>query len=529
MNKSVSGSYFNYLTVLVLAAVISLSPKVMLSQSYLKAELRNTNCPVASHEADRWYFGQNAGLDFRSIEPEFDPSNYMINVPTSPAIMADSSGNILFYTDGMKVYNRQTQVMPNGSDLHGYPGHTMPAIIIPKPGSDSIYYIFTTHSMKANSNDPREIYGLEYNEVNMNRNNGLGDITAKHKKLLPPEFSSRLSAVLHSNGVDFWVVTHKFNSDEFCSFKVTSNGVDSANYISSNTGTIQSAPGETNNGFGYMKISPDGTKLAMAILGLNRYELFNFNASTGEVNLISSSPAVFVDAYGIEFSSDSEFLYATTTSPSEPSGSDIPKSYLYQFTVDLGPAIFSPGNYVTIDSNLVGSYFGGMQLGTDGRIYVSRSPYGNAALSVIQNPKRPGLACNFTVNAIDLQPNKSRFGFPNFMQSYFNLPHFDVENVCYADTTIFTLQNSSNIESYSWEFGDPGNPVPSTLAQPAHVFSAPGSYEVKVTEYYGGVPYGPYTETVIVNELPLVSIGDTVYMYPGSPILLDAGEGWESL
>ncbi|NTV84764.1 MAG: T9SS type B sorting domain-containing protein [Bacteroidales bacterium] len=337
-----------------------------------------------------------------------------------------------------------------------------------------------------------------------------------------------MTAILNSNGVDYWVVAHKFNSNEFCSFRVTSNGVDTANYVSSIVGSFHTAPGETNNGIGFMKISPDGTKLALAIHGSDIYEIFNFDASTGKVTSAITSPATFDEAYGIEFSSDSRYLYATTTSTSLPQPIYTPPSYLFQFDISLGSSIFSPNNYDTIAIDTLGSYFGGIQLGTDGRIYVSRSPYGNAALSVIQNPKRPGPACNFTVNAVDLQSKKSRFGFPNFMQSYFDLPHFDVENVCYADETIFTLQNSSNIDSYSWEFGDSGNPVPSTLAQPAHAFSAPGSYEVQITEYFGGVPYGPYTETVIVNELPLVSIGDTVYMYPGSPILLDAGEGWES-
>jgi gliding motility-associated-like protein len=49
---------------------------------------------------------------------------------------------------------------------------------------------------------------------------------------------------------------------------------------------------------------------------------------------------------------------------------------------------------------------------------------------------------------------------------------------------------------------------------------------VQVTEYYLGVAYGPYIEKVVVNELPPIDMPDTVYMYPGSPILLDAGPGF---
>jgi len=529
MNKRVSGNYLHYLTILIVSVVILATPRILLSQGNLNAEVRNTNCPVASHEADRWFFGQNAGLDFRTQNPIADMNNHYLNVPTSPAIMSDSNGNVLLFTDGIKVYDRIGQVMPNGDGLHGFVGYTMPVIIIPKPNSDSVYYIFTTHRPKQNVNDPQTVYGLEYNEVNLNRNGGMGEVTRKNKVLLQPEVSSKLTAVKHSNGVDYWVVAHKFNSNEFCSFRVTSSGVDTNSYVSSSIGTFQAAPGETNNGIGYMKISPNGTKLALAIHGSDVYEIFNFDASTGVISNAITSPATFNEAYGIEFSSDSRYLYGSTTSTSLPQPNYTPPSYLFQFDVSLGNSLFNAGSYDTIAVDTLGSYFGGMQLGSDGRIYVSRSPYGNAALSVIQNPKRPGTACNFTTNATDLQGKKSRFGFPNFVQTYFDLPHFEVENVCYDDMMIFKLQNNSNVDNVSWQFGDPGgNPNSSTDLEPSRRFSGPGSYQVQVTEYYQGIAYGPYTETVLVNELPPVNIGDTVYMYPGSPILLDAGAGYVS-
>ncbi|MBW6460981.1 MAG: hypothetical protein K0B08_10455, partial [Bacteroidales bacterium] len=80
------------LIALTLAFFLTLSDSA--AQGYLKAEVRNTNCPVAKHEADRWFFGQNAGLDFRSPNPVADPTNYIHNVPSSPAVAADSNGNI---------------------------------------------------------------------------------------------------------------------------------------------------------------------------------------------------------------------------------------------------------------------------------------------------------------------------------------------------------------------------------------------------------------------------------------------------
>ncbi len=530
MNRSHSCKYLLFAYVLTIAVFFIALPTTLDAQGYLKAEVRNTNCPVASHEADRWFFGQNAGLDFRTGDPVADLNNHLLNVPTSPAIISDSTGNILFFTDGTKVYNRLGQVMPNGDGLHGFAGYTMPVIIVPKPGSDDIFYIFTVHRPKQNQFDNQQLYGFEYNEVNMTLAGGLGDVTRKNRQLLPPEMSSRLSAVRSSNGKDYWVVTHTFNSSTFYSVRVTENGVDTNNLVPSNTnGTIHAAPGETNNGIGYMKISPDGTRLAMAIHGSSVFELYDFNASSGTVsqNPIVSQ-AIFDDAYGVEFSSDSRYLYGTTTSTSLPQPNQTPPSYLFQFDINNGASIFT--NYDTIAVDTLGSYFGGMQLASDGRIYVSRSPYGNAAVSVIENPKRPGLNCNFAPNAVDLAGAKSRFGFPNFVQSFFDLPHFDVENICFEDNTLFNLQNNSNVESVTWTFGDPASGAANTSAQiqGSHMFTGPGTYTVSVTEIYGGIPFGPYTEEVVVNELPQVEIGDTVYMYPGSPILLDAGEGFTS-
>jgi gliding motility-associated-like protein len=530
MNKSVTGNYPICLAILVLSSALFLFPVAVKSQGYLKAELRNSNCPVANHEADRWLFGQRAGLDFRPDIPVADPTTSPMDVYTSPAVMADSNGNILFYTDGRRVFDRNGSVMPHGDSLHSA-GSTMPVIIIPKPESDSIYYIFTTFRPKSKPDDPITIYGLEYNELSLKRNNGLGDLTRKNIELLPPDVASKLTAVRHSNGVDYWVVGHKYDSldmnrsKEFCSFRVTRDGVDS-NYVSSVAGTAQGGFQTTKN-LGYMKVSPDGTKLATAIHGLGIYEIFNFDASTGKVsNAITSSPA-FTNAYGIEFSPDSRFLYATTTSATGPSGLDIPVSYLFQFDISSGGSIFSSFDTIAVDT--LGSYFAGIQLGTDGRIYVCRYPFGNASLSVIENPKRPGPACNFTVNAADLGGKLCRNGFPNFIQSYFNLPHFDVENVCFTDTAVFSLQNTSNVDNVIWQFGDPGSGSnTSTSMQGNHIFSGTGSFTVQVTETYNGNNYGPYTETVNVNELPAVNLGDTVFMYPGAPILLDAGAGYSS-
>jgi len=70
-------------------------------------------------EANIWYFGDGAGLDFNTDPPTalYDSPIYTIE---GCATISDSSGQLLFYTDGRKVYNKLHQIMPNGEGLLGH-------------------------------------------------------------------------------------------------------------------------------------------------------------------------------------------------------------------------------------------------------------------------------------------------------------------------------------------------------------------------------------------------------------------------
>lgn len=479
---------------------------------------------AAGHQADRWYFGDCAGLDFRGPEVVADLSNILINMPTSPAIIADSAGNILFSTTGRYIYNRLDTNMVNGDSLHGSYACTTPVLIIPEPGNRDQFYVLTLGRPKQTPGDTLSTrYGLEYNVVDMTLDSGLGTVTVKNKVLMEPEFSSKLTAVKHANGDDYWILVHRFDSDEFCAFLLNSSGIDSTFYVSSHIGSVHQGLGETNNAVGYMKFSPDGNKLALTVYGSGIIELFDFDRATGMVtNAISSGP-VFAEAYGIEFSPDSKYLYVSSTSTSLPTPGYTPPSHLFQFDLDEGVMIFTEEYYDTIATDITGSYFGGMQLGTDGRIYVNRAPYGSEILSIIANPVRPGQDCNLVNNGIHLGGRSCLFGFPNFISSYFNLPHFDIEGSGSDEITTFSLNNYDNIDSLLWNFGDPSsNQNTSKEFHPSHSFTASGTYEVSVIEYFNGKSFGPYYEsvTVVLNDIEeeqaLKAAFSKIYPNPGN-------------
>lgn len=134
---------------------------------------------VAQKESNIWYFGENAGLDFNG-GPPVALTDGVLNSHEGCASISNSLGSILFYTDGENVYNKTHSLMPNGTGLIGSGYATQSAAIVPKPGSSSIYYIFTVYEGYWSN-------GLCYNEVNMTLDGGKGDITSiKNVELVIP-------------------------------------------------------------------------------------------------------------------------------------------------------------------------------------------------------------------------------------------------------------------------------------------------------------------------------------------------------
>ena len=72
----------------------------------------------AQNESNIWYFGENAGLNFNSGIPVALIDGQLVRQEGCASI-SDNNGDLLFYTDGSLVYNKNHLVMPNGSVLTG--------------------------------------------------------------------------------------------------------------------------------------------------------------------------------------------------------------------------------------------------------------------------------------------------------------------------------------------------------------------------------------------------------------------------
>ena len=354
----------------------------------------------AQHEADKWYFGVLAGLDFFSGSP-VPVYGGALNTNEGCATISDNAGNLQFYTDGVTVWNKLHQVMPNGTGLMGGISSTQSSICVPLPGSTTIYYLFTVDEIGGPN-------GFRYSIVDMTLDGGNGDVDINNKNVpvLTP-VTEKLTA-MRQTALEYRIAVHEWGTDAFYVYQLTSSGLQ-PNPVISNVGSVHNMS-VIQNTYGAMKFSPCGDKIAAAIGYQDTVEIFNFNANTGVVSNAISIPIGY-HVYGIEYSRNGNLLYVSSYDP---------LGTLLQFDLTSGNADTILASK-TILSDVPDIY--GLQIANDGRIYVCKSF--SQWLGVIGSPNVAGLGCNYVDQGVDLDPQfngvTASLGFPAFIQSAFRL------------------------------------------------------------------------------------------------------------
>jgi gliding motility-associated-like protein len=453
----------------------------------------------AQNEWNTWYFGSLAGLDFNSGEPRLLDDGALSTVEGCASI-SDKYGNLLFYTDGVKVWDRFHGVMQNGTGLFGNFSTTQ-CQIIPTPGDSTRYYIFTA-DFQGNKD------GLCYSVVDLKKNNGLGEVVQKNKRLKTP-VTEKISAVRHSNGRDFWVVAHEWQTSKFLSYLISPAGISAP--VFSDQGAVHANGFQDMNAIGTLKFNLDGSRLAVAIHDDNVIELFHFDNATGAIahdqSLVLKGGA---GPYGLEFSPNGKWLYASLFNAnkilqfdlSEPTGADMVNSA-----------------YLVGEDML--SRFSALQLAADGRIYVAcfEKPY----LSVINFPGRKGAACDFELKGLSLIDRNSVAGLPAAITSYF--PRFRYKQACLGDTTYFSIPETDGILSVKWDFGDPGSGALNQSMDTAtfHIYQLPGTYKVTMVCNTSGKSDTSSTY-INVRQAPVFDLGNDTVLCGSEQLILNVFE-----
>jgi len=330
-----------------------------------------------------WYFGASKdGLDFSGGSPS------VIQVPSGKgpsgfyecnASVSDGFGNLLFYTDGLNIYNKNHDVMPNGGGLSGpnEPGQTTGSssqgvIIVQDPGNSDRYYILYADCIHNNFAD-----GYRYTVVDMTLDGSNGDVVPGFKDLVimsgvgqANQVGEFLNAVCVAGTT--WVLSHRVGSDEFLAHKIDASGINLTPVVS----PVGPVIGQSNTGQmrGTMAFSHGGDKLALASGGKGVY-IFDFDASTG----IVSNPVVVEEAV--------KFYYGTEWSP------DDSKLYFSQYIGS--PGLFQYDVATTGIHQYAGGPIGSIRLAPDGKIYGAPGNPARTALSVVNSPDALGGAANY--------------------------------------------------------------------------------------------------------------------------------------
>lgn len=484
-------------------------------------------------EASNWFFGSRAGIKFNTNNTitvlSTNPNPIGINTNEGCSSFSDSNGNLLLYTDGRTVWDRNHLIMPNGNynigtGLLGDPSSTQSGIIIPNPVNPNIYYVFTVdepHQLNASAY-PNQFTG-SYNEGNGSvqtipdaddgYNNGLnysivdisiigsngssGDVTIRNTHLVTYDpnplgeeikykSSEKITAVKAQNGLGYWVITHF--TDKFYAFKIDENGVNSTPIISQ-TSPLVPISGYRRNAIGQLKASPDGKKIAIAHNQIGTQlggsdnngtvYLYDFNNQTGVI----SNPVMVMEnqnPYGIEFSAEVKKLYVSTNNS------------IIQYNL-LSSNISGSSVIISTKSN------GSLQLGPNKKIYKANINSNNdATLDAINNPELDGAACGYQEQAVSLGSGISRFGLPPFITSVFS-SNITARNLCLGDATLFEVNANGTIDSAVWDFGD-GSPTTNSI-DPNHTYSSIGNYNVTVTIVVEGIPI-INTKNITISALP---------------------------
>jgi len=447
-----------------------------------------------------WYFGDHVGLDFNGDSPVVLTDGEM-KAEAGCATICDNQGNLLFYTNGNTVWNKNHVVMANGDSLLGSQLRNQNCIIVPKPKSDSLYYLFAVIGSDS-------LQSFTYSIVNLHLDNGLGRITQKNL-LITRHILEKLTAIQHCNKEDYWIVTHGANN-VFYSYLLTEAGLQLPP-VTSKTGTQPKVD------IGYLKVSPAADKMVLPINNDSLLaEVYPFDNQTGMISqpLQINSMEENTYCYGVEFSPDGGLLYATTGG----------KSYeLWQFDLKAKTSL-----QLNNSANLIasGNNFA-MQLAPDNKIYIAS--LNRSYLNIINHPDVSGVACDYQAQAVNFATGGSLMGLPNLVQSWMYKPDLKSENTCLADSTGFNFYLPANIDSAVLNFGDGTEKrlTPENYLLNLHQYQNTGHYQAYLKLYHCG-DFEFVSKQININPYPVSPLVADTAVCPECSVVLDAGDGFDS-
>lgn len=389
-------------------------------------------------ENKEWIFGEGVHLSFKTGKPVPVYDNPIIKTLEGSTSVSDANGNLLFYSDGLEVYDHTNARMPNGHGLRGHKSSTSSAVVVPYPKHPGKYYLFCVDQNLSTNN-----IGVTYNIIDMNANYKRGDVVTKNVVL--QERTDEKIAVTSSCGKDgYWVVIHKAQTDMFMAYNITEFGLNTQPVISHCQTSTYVLPE-----IGYMKFSPTGRFMVNANTLSERLELFSFDKSTGKLELIAFDQTQYhrelnpkeQTYYGVAFSTEEKFFYVSTLESAE----------VFQYDMkDPSKVMKTKTMIAKLDLTA-----GAIQMGPDNMLYMTDG-YMSHYIHRIEAPEMKGSMCKFNKNFIRFDDAVTlNIGLPTFIENslrYCNLGKDII--IDYNSKKEITLDARIQKAIYRWSTGE---------------------------------------------------------------------------
>ena len=358
-----------------------------------------------------WIFGVECGVTFEDINNPAPFKSTADNWELSASI-SSFSGNLEFFYSSGAFYNASNIILQNGDSINTRETFARGMIIIPFSEEIRKYHVFYIGGSINNT-------ALYHAVVDMVANQGNGLVLEKNDKIGETHLNEGISAVIHANGRDWWLLAHEKGvhnncTNKFVKYLIKNESITGPIFQEIGTSACYDPyPG------GSVKFSNDGNKVVFTGYNRNRIiDIYDFDRCTGELSNFRVVDRL-INPYSAEFSPNGRYLYATDFSQEYDSS-----NALYQYNL-ISPELYIPKVRLADLSN----FHGDMQIGPDKKIYISLDKYPNSSLSVINRPD--SAMCDFRIFSLSLDSDCFTIsGLPN-------MPNYTLEKK-YCETGIDT-------------------------------------------------------------------------------------------
>ncbi len=448
-----------------------------------------------------WAFGYHAGLDFNSGSPiPISTAFTSMDAEEGCASVSDINGNLLFYTNGKIVYNRNGLIMPHGDSIVRFctASTTQATAIVPVLSHSNQYYVFSLENTTGSCNPwmPPSIGHLSYSIIDMSLDGGFGDADTSTMGVPLDSFMSEKMTIVAGRNCDIWLVTHSRDSARFFSYHITNSGISVP--VVSSVGIFSDLDCYV---VGVIKASVDGQRIVCQLAGLlrpgglvdNGTQLYDFDATSGSISNCRSLDFEHSE-YGADFSPDNTKLYTVEFDNSSSS------LMVSQYDVSLPTTSGIAASKVVLSSISGYYYFGDIKLAPDNKIYFHDIASSYRFLACINNPNLAGSACGYTSNAIDLWPNNINWGLPNLF--------VNIKSLIYGPSELCVGASVTFLDSISGGTWSSSNPLVATIGSASGTVIAVSAGVASISYNVGGCA-----------AVSTVSVVPTASPNSGNPIL----------